>query len=220
MVMPAPLGRSNQMFGLQPLSFSPEPSAVSVANPNTMSLFSSNNSTNPLQSPVYNPWGPLGSLFQGLESLGNAFNPLPQQLLKQQKQTPQQQELSKCVIGWGGVGGVGKVCLLTKGQGETLLGGLLIVAGGIGVLTGLLFIVGSLVAFEALPVYTRGITGIANRITQARQSPQIIKQAIKPKAKTAKAKATAKAQANGSANGAKKSSRYVLVPADQAPVAS
>jgi len=218
MVMPAPLGRPNQMFGLQPLSFSPEPSAVSVANPATMSLFSGNNSNNnPLQSPVYNPWGPIGSLFQGLENLGNTFNPLPQQLLKQQKQTPQQQELSKCVIGWGGVGGVGKVCLLTKGQGETLLGGLLIVAGGIGVLTGLLFIVGSLVAFEALPVYTRGVTGIANRITQARQSPQTLKQAIKPKAKTT---AKAKARANGSVNGAKKSSRYVLVPTDQAPVAS
>jgi hypothetical protein len=147
-----------------------------------------------------------------------SFNPAPNPPPPESFFGPQPKGLSKCAIGSPGILGFGKTCFLTVGQGESLLGGLLIVAGGIVVILGIGFIVASLVAFRGLPAYNRAVSGLASQITQTRRSPETIKQSFKKKAK--KGEKTAETKGEKTSKSSEKSSKYVLVPADEAPIAS
>jgi hypothetical protein len=121
MVMPSPFAQPSDVV-VQPLVFSATPGPSSVANPFSPVL----------AEPVSFSW--FGNT-NSLGGFGSIWGPPLQ---------PPPEKGSKCIINLPLFG-----CLLNQRQGESILGGLLIVAGGVVALGGIAIIVGSLLVRSA-----------------------------------------------------------------------
>jgi hypothetical protein len=135
MVMPSPIAQPSDVI-VQPLVFSAPPGPSSVANPFSPVV---------AQPTSFSWFGNTNSL----GGFGSIWGPPLQ---------PPPEKGSKCIINLPLFG-----CLLNQRQGESILGGLLIVAGGVVALAGIAIIVRSLLLSTAvssfIPASVRGAIG-------------------------------------------------------------